>query len=283
MAFGVGEIVVVLAIVAVALVLLPLLRRPEADRADEWALFNGVVLTRATGPVVERYLDNRYALRRIGAISGVLLAPAITAAFGIDLHITGYAWVLLGYLLGVIVAELALARVPSAGVRTASLATRRLVNYAPKRLLVAQVALPSVTVLLAVGIAAARKAEPYIEGQRIGAIWAAPVVVLVAIGTMVGQHHFVRRPQPSAAPDVLDVDDALRSSAVRLIGATSATLSALMASAQLAYLATRPGTWGGEGGPFLIASLAMAFVAWLCWRARLPRRLAPRSDREASP
>ena len=97
-------------------------------------------------PWVETYLRTGRNLRQVCALGGIVVPIAVHAATGLDLHVSGLVWLLVGYLVGCLWSELALTRAPAGTRRAASLVTRRLSDYLPRRMRVAQVVLPAVAV-----------------------------------------------------------------------------------------------------------------------------------------
>jgi hypothetical protein len=96
--------------------------------------------------------------------------------------------------------------------------------------------------------------------------------VAVAAVVLVGQRYLVRRPQPIGPPDVIAVDNAMRTSAIRLIGATGATVAALLISAQGVYLGNQVEPGRPLGSTFVaIGTLVGPLLAVACWFGRLPR------------
>lgn len=239
---------------------------------EPWAQANGVVLGPVTAPVVEVYLRNRRGLRRVGALAGLIIPPAFTAATGLDLHVSGFVWVLLGYLVGQVIAELSLARVPASPTRAASLSPRRLLDYLPRPLAVAQVALPAIAaavgIVVAVVAAGATRPpsfEPGAIDPLAGALVAAPVAVLLAAATLAGERRLVRRPQPIVEPDLVALDDAMRSSSVRTVAATVVAITAVLLTTQLGALAYHTDARLWQGICWLGAGLVLLFAV-ACWQ-----------------
>ena len=271
-------IAVALLVVAVVLIglLLGLLLADWSSGVDvdQWARTNAVDLGPTTAPVVDVYLRNRRGLRRVGALGGLAIPPAFTAATGIDLHVSGLVWLLLGYLVGQVIAELSFARVPASGTRTASLAPRRLVDYVPRPLAIAQVAMP--VLCGALGLIVVRFTadlphpvgfEPGAVDPMAGAILAAPVAIVLATATMIGERRLVRRPQPIVEPDLVVLDDAMRSSSVRIVAATNVAIVAMLITTQLAALANHVETGWLQGSLWVAMSavLFFAYFSWLWW------------------
>ncbi len=243
-----------------------------------WARTNAVELTPDTSAALSAYLRNRRGLRRIGAFAGLVLPTAVTAATGLDLKVSGVVWVLLGYLVGLLVAEITFARVPDAGPRVASLSTRRLTDYLPRTLVVAQVLVPTLNLVLALVAARIIDNRPAAPGLPLtgsttqdftaAAVIAGPVALLLAAGALLGQRALVRRPQPMVEPDLVALDDAMRSSSVRTVAATSVATTTFLLACQLSGIdqALPPGSTG-QGLLLLPGALVLlaAVVAWPWW------------------
>lgn len=277
MNLGAPELILLVALVAIPiLVVVLLLRRSSGTDAARWAASESVALDPVTEPVVRTYLRTSRNLRQIGAVGGLVLAPSVTAATGIDLELPGILWLLTGYLIGCVWAELALTRRSTSDRRAATLTPRRLGDYVPAAMLRVQALAPAGTVAL--GIACAVLVDPAtvdvstmswqtaasIDVVRRGAMLAAILGPLATAGTLVAQRTIVRRPQPFLDPTHVAVDDAMRSSSVRLLGATTIAIVGTLASVQLSCLTVlvHPDAAVGVG----LAALALLLLALLQWR-----------------
>ncbi len=246
--------------------------------AKAWAAVNGVALTPATEPIVANYLRNSRDLRTVTAIGALFIAPAITAGTGIDLGVTGWVWLFSGYIVGCIWAEISFARIPATAGRAASLVTRRVADYLPPTMLITEAALPLVAVLLAVGVGVldvpaelgfnvASSSTP--EAQR-AAVVSGGIAAVMMIAVAITQRALARRPQPLTALDAVAIDDAMRSSALHLVGASGLVAVALVISSQLAYLANAltPSNASGWLGILSVAGIALAYGMWMTWAKR---------------
>lgn len=258
--------------------LLPSSRR-ERD-AQRWATSEGVALDGTTTPVVEGYLRTSRHLRQVGFVGGLLVAPAITAGTGVDLGLPGLLWALIGYLLGCLWAELALTRRPGSTRRTASLAVRQVGDYLPRSMAMAQVGAGVVAVALAIAAVAvdATAVDPWDAGWTVGedaadlrrsAILAGLLVPAAMAAVALAQRRIVRRAQPLQSPDHIAVDDAMRSSAVRLLGATGIAMATVLVALQVAWMATAA---GGEvaavAGSIASLVLLLGLLQWRWWPHR---------------
>jgi hypothetical protein len=277
-------------------VALPKLARRDAAETSRWARSEGVDLDDTTRPVVEAYLGTSRNLRHIGAVGGLLVAPAVTAGTGIDLELPWVVWLLAGYLIGCLWAELALTRRPGSGRRAASLTPRRLADYLPPAMLRLEVLAPLAVLALGLACGWAVEATTYPltsswsvasapEVLRRGAVLAGFLAVAATVGIVAAQRHIVRRPQPLTDPPHVAVDDAMRSSSVRLLGATGIAAVGVLASVQLSYLAASThGTWSGLLGAASVATFLSSLLQWRWWPhrgwrvRRLPARPATSSS-----
>ncbi len=280
---GVPELLVIFGLMAlVVLVAAVIFRSGRRDgEADTWAGRHGLELTPVSRPWVETYLRTGRNLRQICALGGIVVPIAVHAATGVDLHVSGLVWLLVGYLVGCLWSELALTRAPAGTRRSASLVTRQLSDYLPRRMRVAQVALPAVAVALGALATAAytwdRSAEfhdlssgadtlvrtaPNATDQLLhsGARVAAVLAPLIMVVAWLAERYLIRRPQPVVDPSLVAADDALRSSSVHLLGASGMAAVCLLIASQCGYFLTlehsslqwiaAPGTVLGFAGAF---------------------------------
>jgi hypothetical protein len=126
-------------------------RRADGGEVDDWSQAHGLALTPGNRPAVLRYLSRVKRFRRIGALAG-LATPAgiaaLTSAYlsvALGVWVDGYGelwrfgpfWVLAGYVLGILGAELSLSRRAGDGGRAASLVPRELPSYLPRGMVLA--------------------------------------------------------------------------------------------------------------------------------------------------
>lgn len=192
-------------------------RRPPAQLVRDWARAHALTLTPANQPVVEYYVATAGRLRAVGVIAGVIVPMLAASAFGFGSTFGfGHIWALLGYLVGAFVAEVTLGRPLPAG-RTASLVPRRLTDYLPRRLLVAQRVLAALCVVTAALVPFGADDESELLGlptSSVGLVLVGLGSVAAAVGLEALQRFLVRRPQPFVTPDLLAADDAIRSQSV---------------------------------------------------------------------
>lgn len=265
-----GLVALAIALVVAAVLVTP---RPKPTPAMTWATANGIHLTETTGPPIELYLRNSAALRRVGAVGGIVIPPAVTAGTGLDLPVPGFIWILVGYLAGVVVAEVTLARVPADGRRSASLEVRRARDYLPRPLLVAQVLLPVVAVGLSVLVATVHTGAIDPMGVTAamagaGAVVAGPLAFAIVVSASLGERYLVRRPQPMVASDLVSLDDAMRSASVRRVAATTVAINALLLTTQFSAIAydLEPGsTWEAPLWAGAVVVTLFAYLSWQWW------------------
>lgn len=216
-------------------------RRLEPTFAGEWADAHALRLTPANRPMVEYYLSTARKLRAVGVAAGLFLPLLTAAAFGLGGDLGGPLWLPVGYLVGATYAELALSR-PLAAERAASLTPRRVTDYLPRRLLVAQRAIP-LACLVSAGSALAIGVRRNVSGGWNGPsptalVTAAVGAVLVALALDVVERYLVRRPQPVVAPDLLAADDAIRAQSLHSVCASGVSLLLVVLSFSATALAT---------------------------------------------
>jgi hypothetical protein len=232
-----------LALVLAVAIPLELLRayRWRDDVAEGWAREHGVALTDESRPLVTRHLRRARVLRTWGAVTGAVLPTAVEYAlsgrvvvlgFGTDGDSTplGFGTIFVGYLIGALVAEISFTRPVAHGRRAASLAPRRLTDYLPRRVVVAQRALAAAGALGVVAFAAvpyASSVDP--PGVAAAAVWAAAVLAFAA-GLEAIERRLVARPQPFATPAMIAADDALRAHSIRAVAGAGLALLLLLGS-----------------------------------------------------
>ena len=273
------------------------------SEVDDWARRHGLELTPSSRPWIDEYLMVGRNLRQVGGLGGLILAMSVTAATGLDLRVSGLVWVLLGYLVGSLWAELALTRLPLGTRRAASLLTRRLGDYLPTRMRVTQVVAPVLAVALGALATVAYRwhrdwelsrltsdgsglvvSSPHLtdellhSGARIAAVMA-PAIMLVV---WLAQRYLIGRPQPMVEPSLVAADDALRSSSTHLLGASGLAAVWLLIGGQFGYLLStsvdRSDPWAALFGIGGIASFAAAYVSFRWRNSPWQVRHAPLAD-----
>jgi len=213
---------------------------------DSWSRAHGLRLTDGNRPMVGYYLRTARQLRGIGMVAGAVLPAFVVRAYGGGMPemaaLWGIAWAYVGYLVGSLYAELALAR-PGSSRRAASLEPRSLHAYLPRRHLWWQRAVAGGVVgggaLAAIlGPAPAVWVEGYGTGREPAALLSVSAIV-VAVVAEVLERWLIRRPQPLSRPDLVAADDAIRSQSVHSLCGSSLALLVLLAAAQAVVLAQR--------------------------------------------
>ena len=260
-----------------------------SNRPAEWSSAHGVELTPENRPLIARYLRTARLLRTAGALAGLILPSIVELAvsgrvqvlgFGTDGTSAPYAGplsALVGYLVGALCAEIAVARPRDPARRAASLVPRELADYLPRRTLLAQRALGVAAVLgvLAIGLVpydAREAAEPSWPALLTGAAaFAAFAVALEAL-----ERWLVRRPQPFTSPSLVAADDAIRSQSVRSLAGSGLALLLLVGSGICAALAAadvallRATMWLPAVVALVLAIRACKDIGRRSWRVRRP-------------
>jgi hypothetical protein len=263
----------VIAVLALASIVVPVLlfelRTTGATTATGWAHAHGVLLSDASRLVVTRHLRTSRWLRRVCAIGAVVTAAALSAAFGFHLMTWWPLWLLVGYLIGAVWAELTLTALPDEGVPVASLSPRTLREYLSPTLRRAQVALPFAAGLVG-AVALVRSDSPLVTGGLAFAL-------ATGIGVPVAERLLLRRPQPMGAADLVAVDDAMRSSAIHQLCGTGLCVVSLCLALELELIARDTnGEVAIAATSAAAATVLVAEWAFAAWRhqAWVVRRVA---------
>jgi hypothetical protein len=250
------------------------------SRAYLWADRRSLTLTDRSVPFVDTYLRNARALRFVCAAGALLLATAWSYGTAIDLGGIFYAWVLAGYLVGSVWAELSLARVPAAPTREASLRVRDPRAYVRGWLFAAQFVLPVALAALALYALANDPLPDHrpmtsvtrwtVDNARTHAIVAGGLGLVSLAVTVLAQRHIVRRPQPRSEPDLVAADEAMRTSAVHVLGVTHVVLCLLLAIAGLLHVGhTNSGRADVPVAALIMGLVIAALILW-CLRLQTP-------------
>jgi protein-S-isoprenylcysteine O-methyltransferase Ste14 len=202
----------------------------------DWARERGLELTAENRPVVASYLRRTRLLRACGALAGILLPTLVELVWHGRLVILGassdgsvapYAGPMeayIGYLVGALCAEVTLARPRDRTRHSASLVPRRLEDYLPRRLMLAQRAL-GVAVVLGIVITGL---VPYPSPASVPD-WTAQLTGVVVFGAFAValealERWIVRRPQPFTSPSLVAADDAIRAQSVHALSGSGLAL-----------------------------------------------------------
>lgn len=238
--------------------------------APSWAQAHGVTLSDANRAFVESYVSEGHRLRVVCGFGGAIALASLSRGFGITIPVSGWVWLMGGYLVGVVWSESWLTRLPSGTRRSASLTPRRVRDYLVGRLLVAQIVVP----LIALGVAMfglvatgpSRRSGGYPDLEGVSASTLRWTTVLIGLGVLVLgfgvaalQRHVVTKPQPLADGDLLAADDAVRAASVHLLSGTSTGIALVCIGSQLRLLSA-------DG----LVSDGLATISGLvCWVAAL--------------
>jgi hypothetical protein len=251
---------------ALPLLLVVLAVRPAS--AGEVGVFVdrfSVRLTHESGPLLLRLIVRNRASRFIGAALGLSLVP-LSNLLGLTVPNQSLIFGALGYLIGAFASALVPIQ-PATRKREALLVPRGPGDYLPRpaRLgpLVAVVVAIAASIILVVE---PRTTHPPFTSSSLGL----PIAVVAAAATLIAVRVIVSRPQPHGAPDLVALDDSLRSQALHtLVGAGVALALGGTADCLVNMGGYATNSWlhtvGWVGG---ILALGGALGAWLFCTAR---------------
>jgi hypothetical protein len=202
-------------------------------RLERFADRQALTITAHNGEQVIRYLATTRRWRTAGFVGGLVVSQATqTQRLGEISPGTEWIIVVVGWLLGALIAEARVEHLRHGSVRSASLERRRPGRYL--RPFAWALVPASGVVALATGAAtAAAEVAGWAEPDWTWAgVWLAAAL---AVATTVRgvQHAVLRRPQPQAAADVIEADDAIRSRALHVLSGGGAALALLMVLNQI--------------------------------------------------
>jgi hypothetical protein len=241
--------------------------RVDEDYVTRWANSANVSLTSESRPVVWRYLAWSRRCRTAGGLVG-FLAPVFTSAVigkPDDPGPWAVALMVVGYLLGALVAELVVNR-PAPGKGTALLVPRRLGDYLPAYALVLQRGLAILAVLMVPVYALlephARVSTPSVAGAA--AFGVAGVGIAAVIEGL--QRRIVARPQPVTRAADLTLDDAMRASSLHVLAGAGIALliyiASLMVAISIATVTPEPVS-AAVGIAFLLLVVPSSVFSWV--------------------
>jgi hypothetical protein len=201
----------------------------DEDGVSEWARSANVELTPATRPIVHRYLTWSRRSRTLGGLIGLLAPMIYSSVFGGGLEDSAVVLMIVGYLLGALLAEIVVNR-PTHQSGSALLVPRRLSDYLPKYVLVMQRGLALVAVIGGIAyIFLEPQSESLVLPRPATPILFGAVAVVIALVIEAMQRTIVARRQSATGPDEIALDDAMRSSSLHVLA--GAGLALLMQTA----------------------------------------------------
>lgn len=276
---GLGLAELGLLAVPLGLLVVRSLRSPSRDEVEAFQAAHGVTLNEDTGPMVETYLRRGRLYRTIGGALGFFLLPLGLALAGVHVDgLSGWRALLVGYLVGAAAAGVAPLPV-SNGLRTALVSPRRLPAYVPWWALAGVRLVPllalSLYPLYAWAEAGREQSGMPTLGQFAGG---AAVTAVLALGTEVLARAVLRRRQPAVARDLVQADDAVRSSSLHAVIGAGLAAELLLLADQLwdVLVALKP-----EASPALVmlrhTLTGLSFLAFLLALASWVHLVRPRS------
>jgi hypothetical protein len=188
------------------------LRRVSTREITRFTRRYGLELEAEARPAVAESVHRSRLGRLAGAALGLSLVPVLSA-FGVGIPGPSVVYGLIGYLVGAFVASLVPASI-GVEVRRASLVPRRPSDYLPR--------LALITPALAVFISTAAVITYVVEPRRTvvnftGSPAGLAAAAIAAAATFTAIRIVVARPQPVTTPDLVAVDDAVRTQAIHTL------------------------------------------------------------------
>jgi hypothetical protein len=241
-----------------------------------WAEARGLPLTEENRGFVLTYVRRTRSLRLAGGLISYL-GPVVYFVWtertppGVFAD-TAWLWVLGGYLMGALVAEVTIPRPREEGDRQAALRPRELPAYLPARVTWSM----WILAFIAIGLTPIYGLVP-LRVQRVSdaAFFALGVAaVILAAGVEAFQRFIVRRAQPFISTDLLRADDVLRSASINALAAAGIGLILLILAYQVSTIGVSTDVqglrWLGWAG---FAGWLAAMIAWI--RLSRPEKLRP--------
>lgn len=209
--------------------------RVDEGHVASWASSANIAITGENRAVVRRYVAWSRRSRTAGGLAGFLAPVVSSAVVGTpeDPGPWAVSLMIVGYLLGALLAEVMINR-PERGTGTASLVPRRLGDYLPARVLLAQrglgilsVSMVPVYVLLE---SRARLDTPSVAGAA--ALGVAGVGVAAIVETL--ERRIVARRQPVTRAADVSLDDAMRASSLHVIAGVGVAVLIYIAGVMVA-------------------------------------------------
>jgi hypothetical protein len=248
------------------------------EAVERWAQSAGLPLTDDNRRVVRRYLTWNRRARRAGGLAGFVLPNLYSGIVDHSFAAFPFLFIVGGYLLGAVVAEVAVNR-PRRRSGAALLVARRLDDYLPRQVLALQRGLPVVAAVLLPGAFALSPfpdlvPSPNVEPDTLaGFVLPAAVAVGTALVIEALQRLIVARRQPVTSHNDLAVDDAIRSSSLHVVAGAGLAMLLFTVAVEVTTLAAFsksaawpvPLAWVPLAG-LVVALLAAGVYFWL----RLP-------------
>lgn len=255
--------------------LVGLWRKAKGSSIDSWAHAHGITLTDETRAFVSTHLHRNLRWRTTGAVIGIVI-PFGTNLPGLEM--------LIGYLLGALLAEVTASPFPATDGHRALLSPRGIDDYVSSQ---AVMRFQFLCVLATVTAAAffilplknnvvctlclGETESPTTKASAITEMSAIPFAItalgaLVLLGVVQASLRYIaNRKQPAAAPDVMAADDALRSAGMHTtLGAGTAIAYLLLGAVVLGNgIATEWQILRWAAVPVSIACLLGSIVTWL--------------------
>jgi hypothetical protein len=268
---GVAIVVIVLVALTATLSFRDVTRR----RLAGFALRQALPITVDNGMQVIRYLATTRRWRGAGLLVAMLVEVGYQATLdrGYSVHLTGGA-IFAGWFVGAVIAEWRIATVPIGERRVASLQPRRISEYLARPVLglvaVVGAAVAVTELLVAVDVLPHRPDARWVPWLEI------TLTVVTGAAIVLAARRVLDRPQPSAAPDVLAADDALRSRSLYVLAGSAVALGGYL-GAQIVNASNFAGPGSGYRAVDafeMVGALVLPIGGFLI--ARSPRRRAVR-------
>jgi len=264
-----GPVELVAVGVLIVVVVVWLAPRSRADDAElrRWVEATGVDLTPANALVVQRYLLLSRRGRRVGALVGFISPWVYSGISSASFDEGGWALslMLVGYLLGALVAEVGVHRDRETET-TALMRPRRLGDYLSVRLLTLQRALGVIALAMIVPYGLLQP-DATIDLPGVGTIASFGLGgVTIAVAVEVIERRIVARRQSLADIKDVEVDDAMRSTSIAMVAGTGLALLIQFVGPLVAITlaAAIPGEAGGiVAGVTIILTLLLSLACWL--------------------
>jgi hypothetical protein len=230
-------------------------------RLERFARRQRLSISVGNGNHVIRYLATTRRWRQAGFAGGVILSQFAAPPRSI-IYFNAIV-IFVGWFVGALIAEVHVAQLEYGPVRLASLQPRRPDQYLGRLAWMLVPVAAAVSLLTGAGTAVADAngwAQP--NRARVIALVAAALVLAVLIRAI--QHRVLRRPQPLAAPDIVEADDAIRSRALHVLAGGGTALVLFLVNNQLGEIHPTTSTYADAIRSLQgVATYVIAVVGWL--------------------